>query len=91
MSNGPDKHPGAVAVEDEFGRVISLGTFSQQVHFTSESALPHCSLLASLHVSCKVQFADSRTSSLFCCQPHGMLPCKVSLGESSVLLPSHSR
>ncbi len=29
--NGADKHPGAVAVEDEFGRVISLGTFDQQV------------------------------------------------------------
>lgn len=31
VTNGPDKHPGAVAVEDEFGRVISLATFSQQV------------------------------------------------------------
>lgn len=29
--NGPEKHPGAVAVEDEFGRVISLATFNQQV------------------------------------------------------------
>ena len=29
--NGPDKHPGAVAVEDEFGRVISLTSFSEQV------------------------------------------------------------
>ena len=31
VMNGPDKHPGAVAVEDEFGRVISLATFNQQV------------------------------------------------------------
>ena len=31
VTNGPDKHPGAVAVEDEFGRVISLATFSEQV------------------------------------------------------------
>lgn len=31
VMNGADKHPGAVAVEDEFGRVISLGTFNQQV------------------------------------------------------------
>ena len=33
--NGPDKHPGAVAVEDEFGRVISLSTFNQQVRIVS--------------------------------------------------------
>ena len=32
VMNGPDKHPGAVAVEDEFGRVISLATFNQQVN-----------------------------------------------------------
>ncbi|KAL3142271.1 hypothetical protein ABBQ38_002614 [Trebouxia sp. C0009 RCD-2024] len=31
VMNGPEKHPGAVAVEDEFGRVISLATFNQQV------------------------------------------------------------
>ena len=31
VMNGPDKHPGAVAVEDEFGRVISLATFNHPV------------------------------------------------------------
>ncbi len=29
--NGAEKHPGAVAVEDEFGRVVSLTAFDQQV------------------------------------------------------------
>ncbi len=38
VMNGAEKHPGAVAVEDEFGRVVSLTAFDQQVpihHCTS--------------------------------------------------------
>ncbi len=31
VMNGAEKHPGAVAVEDEFGRVVSLTAFDQQV------------------------------------------------------------
>lgn len=31
VRNGPSVHPGAVAVEDELGRVISLANFSLEV------------------------------------------------------------
>lgn len=44
VTNGPDKHPGAVAVEDEFGRVISLTSFSQQVRLCK----PTCNALSAV-------------------------------------------
>ena len=47
VTNGPDKHPGAVAVEDEFGRVISLATFSEQVTPTLG-----CAVLCILLIRC---------------------------------------
>ncbi len=43
VMNGAEKHPGAVAVEDEFGRVVSLTAFDQQVSVRSHTEHTHCS------------------------------------------------
>lgn len=62
VTNGPDKHPGAVAVEDEFGRVISLATFSEQVtsHFVLLSTFQH--LAATWQPSHKRRLACIKTA-----------------------------
>lgn len=82
VMNGAEKHPGAVAVEDEFGRVVSLTAFDQQV------------LVCSSHTQTAVN--GSKLQALYAVTKlkpmYGLLPrycVYLTLGEDTFLMNKH--
>ena len=85
VMNGAEKHPGAVAVEDEFGRVVSLTAFDQQVPVRLVAVDVHnCS--EQVHATSFYALWPSRTPCTHC---YSRYCAYLTLGEGTCLMNEH--